>query len=169
MQKLRFIIAFILSFIFIKSSNCQNNDNSRNTNQQYNKIFGTWRLIEFADLDSSSGVWKYRYGKHPRGYFTYTKNFILNINISSEEPLKISNDSAEKYSVNLYDYLWNISCGYFGTYSVDFKNSIITHHVLGGSIPSYINTDQKRPFLLKGDTLIIGDVKTWKRVLVRAD
>lgn len=25
-----------------------------------------------------------------------------------------------------------------------------------------INTDQPRPFILKGDTLIIGDNKTWK-------
>ncbi len=31
----------------------------------------------------------------------------------------------------------------------------------------YTNTDQPRPFILKGDTLIIGDQKTWKRVLER--
>jgi len=28
---------------------------------------------------------------------------------------------------------------------------------------------QERPFILKGDTLILSDNKTWKRVLVKAD
>jgi hypothetical protein len=65
--------------------------------------------------------------------------------------------------------LYNYSFGYFGTYSVDFGKSVITHHVTGGSLPWFINTDQQRPFTLKGDTLIIGDNKTWKRVLVKED
>lgn len=132
-------------------------------------IVGTWQLIEFADLDSATGRWKYPYGKNPKGYFTYTKNNIVNINISAEFPLKISEDSAKKYTINLYEHIWQNSFGYFGTYSVDLKNSVVTHHVKGGCIPYYIDTDQKRVFTLKGDTLIIGDNKTWKRVLVRAD
>ena len=45
----------------------------------------------------------------------------------------------------------------------------LTHHVKGGSLPWYIDTDQPRSFNLKGDTLIIGDSKTWKRVLVKTD
>ena len=132
-------------------------------------IVGTWRLIEFTDLDSTTGKWNYPYGKNPKGYFTYTKNDIVNINISSEFPLKISQDSSKKYTINLYDHIWQNSFGYFGTYSVDLKNSVVTHHVEGGCIPYYIDTDQKRPFTLNGDTLIIGDNRTWKRVLVRAD
>lgn len=134
-----------------------------------NAIAGTWRLIEFANLDSVTGTWKYPYGKNPKGYFTYTKNNIVNINISAEFPLKISEDSSKKYTIHLYDYIWQNSFGYFGTYSVDVTNSVVTHHVQGGCIPYYIDTDQKRQFTLKGDTLIIGDLKTWKRVLVRAD
>ena len=126
-------------------------------------------LIEFTDLDSTTGKWNYPYGKNPKGYFTYTKNDIVNINISSEFPLKISQDSSKKYTINLYDHIWQNSFGYFGTYSVDLKNSVVTHHVEGGCIPYYIDTDQKRPFTLNGDTLIIGDNRTWKRVLVRAD
>jgi hypothetical protein len=132
-------------------------------------IIGTWRLIEYADLDLTTGKWKYLYGKNPKGYFTYTKKNIVNINISSEFPLKISADSSKKYTINLDDHISQNSFGYFGTYSVDSKNSVVTHHVEGGCIPYYIDTDQKRPFTLKGDTLTIGDNKTWKRVLVRAD
>jgi hypothetical protein len=33
-------------------------------------LVGTWRLVEFADLDKD-GKWQYWYGEHPRGYFVY--------------------------------------------------------------------------------------------------
>jgi hypothetical protein len=61
--------------------------------------------------------------------------------------------------------------GYFGTYTIDSLNSIVTHHVKGGSVMNYIGTDQHRQFILKGDTLLIGDptFKIGKRVLVREE
>lgn len=136
---------------------------------QANNLVGTWRLIEFTDLDSLTGKWEHRYGKHPKGYFTYTKNNIVNLNISCETPLIISEDSAKNYSINYYKLINNYSLGYFGTYSVDFKKSVVTHYVKGGSLPWYIDTEQPRPFILKGDTLIIGDNIKWRRTLVRED
>ena len=134
-----------------------------------NILVGTWRLIEFADIDTLTGKWGNRYGKNPRGYFTYTKTNIVNLNISTDAPLKISEDSAKNYSINYLNLTNNYSLGYFGTYTIDWERSIVIHHVKGGSLPWYIDTDQPRPFKLNGDTLIIGDNKTWKRVLVRAD
>lgn len=137
--------------------------------EKNNSIAGTWRLVEFADMDSVTHEWKYRYGKNPRGYFTYTKNGILNLNISSDNPPKISEDSAKHHNINLLDFIDHVALGYFGTYTVDEKNSTVIHHVKGGSILWYIDTDQPRRFHLEGDTLTIGDNKTWRRVLVRAD
>ena len=136
---------------------------------QIEKLIGTWRLIEFSDLDSATSQWTHRYGKNPKGYFTYTKSGIVNLNISAETPLKISEDSAKNYNINLLNWVNHFSLGYFGTYTVDFNKSIVTHHVKGGSLPWYIDTDQPRQFVLKGDTLIIGDSKTWKRILVKTD
>ncbi len=132
-------------------------------------ITGTWRLVEFADLDTATSTWTYPYGRNPKSFFTYTKNGIVNLNISAETPVKISEDSAKNLNINLLDWVYNNSLGYFGTYSVDFNRSIVTHHVTGGALPWYIDTDQERPFILKGDTLTIGDNKTWKRVLIKAD
>jgi len=136
---------------------------------QSNKLVGTWRLVEYSDLDTLTGVWKYKYGKNPKGYFTYTKTFIVSLNITEEKPFKFSMDSAKHLIMNYYDMTQKNSLGYFGTYSVDWEKSIVTHHVNGGSLPWYIDTDQPRPFTIKGDTVIIGDNKTWRRVLVRAD
>ena len=132
-------------------------------------IVATWKLIEITDLDTLSDKWIYRYGKEPKGYFTYTKSGVVNINISSDSPLILSEEASKKYSINLYDYIRTNSFGYFGTYTVDLAKSTVTHHVKGGTIPWYTDTDQPRPFFLKNDTLIISDNKTFKRVLVRVD
>ena len=170
MKRFHFLFLFALTQTF--NSFGQNKKKSSRPNiasTQINKLIGTWRLIEFADLDSGYSTWTYPFGKNPKGYFTYTKNGIVNLNISSETPLKMSKDSAKNYNVNLLNWADNNSLGYFGTYSVDLNKSIVTHHVVGGSLPWYIDTDQRRPFILKNDTLIIGDNKTWKRVLVKED
>lgn len=167
MKKITTIISLLLLHNFIHA---QATGNNKNTGiKKTNPIVGTWRLVEFADLDSITHVWKYRYGKNPRGFFTYTKNGVLNLNISSDNPPKISEDSAKHHNMNLFNFIDNISVGYFGTYTVDEKNSTVIHHVKGGSILWYIDTDQPRKFQLRADTLTIGDNKTWKRVLVRAD
>jgi len=133
-----------------------------------NKLVGTWRLIDFADLDSL-GNWMHPFGEHPRGFVTYTRTHIFNINMSSESQLRVSKKESETYAIILDEFLWRHSFGYFGDYDVDFKKSIVTHKVKGGTIPWFIGTDQPRPFILRGDTLIIGDNKTWRRVLVKAD
>ena len=169
MKKTTAIFLFFLVNSSIYAQTTGSNKHMENKKATTNRLAGTWRLVEFTDLDTLTGKWIYRYGKNPRGYFTYTKTNILNLNISTDTPLKISEDSAKKLNVNLFDNIEYVSFGYFGTYSLDLEKSIVTHHVTGGGIPWYIDTDQPRPFTLKGDTLIISNHKTTKRVLVRVD
>ena len=132
-------------------------------------IVGTWQLIDFADFDSTTNVWVYRYGENPKGYFTYTASGVLNINISNEHPLKISEEESKKRSMNVYDYINTNSFGYFGTYTFEPEKGRVIHHVKGGTIPWYTDTEQPRQIQVKGDTAFIGDNKTTRRVLVRVD
>jgi hypothetical protein len=115
-------------------------------------------------------MWKHPYGDHPKGYFTYTNSGIVNLNISAEKPLVIPPDSEYTKQLTLGTLLDN-AAGYFGTYTIDSTNSMVTHHVKGGSVLEYIGTDQHRQFIIKGDTLLIGDptFKAGKRVLVREE
>ena len=134
------------------------------------KLVGTWRLIEYSDFDTVTRKWVHPYGDHSKGYFTYTNSGIVNLNISAENPLFISEDSAYKQSLTLGKILDNVA-GYFGTYTIDYDQSIVTHHVKGGSVLWYIGTDQHRQFILKEDTLFIGDptFNIGKRVLIREE
>ena len=162
------MLLFVLTFDSIGQTKPQSKSRDKSKTQVQNLV-GTWRLIEFTNIDTLTSIETYPYGKYPKGYFTYTKNNIVNLNISCETPLKITADSAKNFSINYLKLTNNYSVGYFGTYSVDWDKSIVTHHVKGGSLPWYIDTEQKRPFILKGDTLIIGNNKTWRRTLVRED
>lgn len=137
---------------------------------QTNKgIAGTWRLVEFADLDSATNTWMYRYGKNPKGYFIYTAGGLLSINVSHENPIKGSEEDIKKMNVNLYDYNTKNAFAYFGTYTFEPAKGRVMHHVKGGTMPWYTDTDQPRQIRLKGDTAIIGDNKKTRRVLVRVE
>ncbi len=164
MKKILFTTSRLLVAIIILIS-CK----SKNTTKPAKGIVGTWRLVEFADFDSTSKVWVYPFGKNPKGYFTYTPSGVSSLNISNENPLKISEAEAKKYNVNIYEYIQKNALGYFGTYTLETEKGRVIHHVKGGTIPWYIDSEQPRLIQLKGDTAIIGDKKTTRRVLVRVD
>lgn len=141
---------------------------SKNDQNIKNTLTGTWKLIAYADFDTLSRTWKNPYGDHPKGYFTYTNSGIVNINSLAEKPVIVSIDSEYIKPFTLGSILDN-AFGYFGTYSIDSVHSVVTHHVKGGTVINYIGTDQHRQFILKGDTLLIGDptFEVGKRVLIR--
>ena len=171
-KNMKHTILFFLSLILSLSIHGQvkgKKDELAKSEENKKQIVGTWRLIEFSDLDTTSNVWKHRYGRNPKGYISYSKSNVVNINISSEYPLQIPKDSIATYKINPSKFWRTYALGYFGTYSVDNEKMIVTHHVTGGTIPEYIDTDQRRPFTIRADTLTIGDNKTWRRVLVKVD
>ena len=105
-QILTVLIIFVL--VFDEISYGQNNSNMTRANisvTQPNNLAGTWKIIEYKDFDSATGKWIHPYGDHPRGYFTCTNGGIVNLNISSENPLSISKDSAYKHSFTDNDFL----------------------------------------------------------------
>ena len=161
-------LAFLLAVITVAFS-CNSNKTEKKLIKAHTLV-GTWRLIEYSDFDTVNNKWIHPYGNQPKGYFTYTSTGIVNINVSAEKPLDISVDSMYIKSVTLGKVLDN-AFGYFGTYSIDSVNSVVTHHVKGGLEIDYIGTDQYRQFIIKGDTLLIGDptFKIGKRVLIRED
>jgi hypothetical protein len=133
-------------------------------------LIGTWRLVEFADLDKD-GNWQHRFGEHPRGYFVYDTTGHVHIQIMKVPtllPFPEANavdgrpPSAEHALVAYAAYF-----AYFGTYTVDAKKQVVTHHVEGSLAPDFTDSDQPRPFKLEGNRLEIGNGKTWRRVLER--
>lgn len=133
-------------------------------------LIGTWRVVKFADLDKD-GKWQYRFGEHPRGYIVYDATGHVHIQIMKVPPVapfpegNVAEGKAPSAEHALAAYTAYVA--YFGTYTVDEKKHVVTHHVEGSLAPEFTDTDQPRPFKLEGDRLEIGDGKTWRRVLER--
>ncbi|HTO88457.1 MAG TPA: lipocalin-like domain-containing protein [Thermoanaerobaculia bacterium] len=125
-------------------------------------LLGTWRLVSYQDWDAS-GKLSLPYGEHPRGYIVFDATGHVSINVMRMPALPPFTSKDEDVATpGEKQAAYDAYTAYFGTYSVE-PGRFVTH-VEGSPYPSYTNTDQPRPFVLSGDTLILGDEKTWKRV-----
>lgn len=140
-------------------------------------LVGTWRLVSFEDVESGQTV--RRFGDEPLGLFVYTADGHVAIQIANpanpacvapgkkfgpgrKDDLPVPACSPEQMQALLNGYV-----AYWGTYTVDAAAGIVIHHVKSDISNGYAGTDQRRPFHLDGDHLVIGDGKTWSRVLER--
>ena len=136
-----------------------------------NRLVGIWRLIRYADTPKG-GEPIHVFGESPIGQFIFTEDGHMSVHIMHNPPDPkgaVVDPDPEACIPSWY-------CGYFGTYTVDAKGHYWVTHVLGGNIPAYIGTDQKRSFKIVGGQLVIseayisGDTPvTAERVLVRDD
>jgi lipocalin-like protein len=135
------------------------------------QLIGTWRIVVFEDRKDEkdpNSEWTYPYGKNPKGYFVYDETGHVTIQIMrAPPPAKFASGDDKKPTLDEAKAAYEGYVAYFGTYTIDEASHSVIHHVEGSLGPSYIGTDQKRPFELSGDRLIIGDQKTWRRVLER--
>jgi len=135
------------------------------------QLIGTWKIVAFEDRKDEhnpNSEWTYPYGRNPKGCFVYdnTGHVMIQIMKTPPSPPFASGDD-EKSTAEEAKTAFTGYVAYFGTYSVDAAKNVVIHHVEGSLKPSFIGTDQPRPFILAGDHLIIGDDKTWRRVLER--
>jgi quercetin dioxygenase-like cupin family protein len=136
------------------------------------ELLGTWRLVEFWDRDSAKAPKYYRYGEQPTGYFVYDPSGHVSIQIQKGPmPVIVRPERGENWfqSASLEELRMTMESfrAYFGTYSVDLQNAVVIHQVEGDSRALYTGTPQRRRFRLVGDSLIIGNDTTARRVLLR--
>jgi len=140
-------------------------------------LVGTWRLVSFEDFESGQMI--RRFGEKPVGLFVYTADGHVAIQIANPAnpvciapgkkfgPGRKDNLPVPACSPEQLQALLNGYVAYWGTYTVDAAAGVVIHHVKSDISNGYAGTDQRRPFRLDGDRLVIGDGKTWTRVLER--
>jgi hypothetical protein len=136
------------------------------------ELVGTWRLVEFWDRDSAAARKRYTYGEQPTGYFVYDPSGHVSIQIQrGPMPPVIKAERGEEWfrKASREELRTAVESfrAYFGTYSVDPQQSVVVHHVEGDSRGLYTGTQQRRRFRLIGDSLILGNDATARRVLLR--
>jgi hypothetical protein len=124
-------------------------------------------LVTFEDWDSA-GRRTTPYGEHPLGYVRYTPDGRVAVQVARQPQAGPFTAGAEQGTVAEKAAAFDAYIAYFGTYTVDTARHIVVHHVDADINPSYTGTADPRPYRLAGDSLILGDERSWRRVFIRA-
>lgn len=133
-------------------------------------LVGTWKVVRYEDRTGREPV-KFLFGEHPRGLLVYDATGHMSIQIMKVPHPKVAVGDDETITPQEKIALYDAYAAYFGTYSVDARRGVVTHHVEGDLADVFIGTDQERPFQLAGDRLTLTpswtvDGKAWTGIRV---
>jgi hypothetical protein len=117
-------------------------------------IVGTWKVVTYEDRTEGQPV-KYQFGEKPRGLLMYDATGHMSIQLMKVPHPKVAARAEEQVTPQEKIALYDAYTAYFGTYTVDAKRGVVTHHVEGDLADVFIGTDQQRPFEISGDRLIL--------------
>ncbi|HYW51012.1 MAG TPA: lipocalin-like domain-containing protein [Gemmatimonadaceae bacterium] len=129
---------------------------------------GTWRMAAVESRDSASGPWRRPFGDAPSGYVIYGADgsHAMNFTRTPVAPMFAASSDRGATEAELRQ-AYEGYFSWFGRYTVDPARSVIIHRIEGSLWPSWRNTVQERPFVIRGDTMLLGDLVRARRVLVR--
>lgn len=177
MRTLLFSI-FILPFILYsckQSSNKAKNDNE--------PLLGSWRFVEEQELDNNGAVIN-RY-TNVEGLLIYSPDGKMNVQLLYKGTRQriitdtIMNNDGMSSHLGLGFNTWpteqartiiDTYDAYFGDYSIDWKEQVVTHTMTGNLRPEKSGTIYKRRFQLRNDTLFLRDAKPnqyWQVIWVK--
>jgi len=158
-------------------------ETSSKTADDTNPLLGSWRFVEEQELDSNDAV--IDRDTNVDGILIYAPDGKMNVQLLyAGKRQKIMNDTimnndGASMHLGLGSNTWSIEetrtmidtyDAYFGDYSIDWQNKIITHTMSGNLRPEKKGTVYKRRFQLDHDTLLLRDAKPgqyWRVVWVR--
>lgn len=136
----------LMSIGFIGSAFAQ----SSTTDADARKFVGSWRLV----ATTSDGKIRPERGEKPTGIITYLENGWMAAQIQPDRtPIGMvgASPSGEEAKAALYGYT-----AYFGTYTIDAKAKIVTHHRKGNVTPGWEkNADIQRAYVFDGPDRVI--------------
>jgi Lipocalin-like domain len=125
------------------------------------QLIGSWDLASRTTrLDSGQTVTDPTLGEQPSGVLIYdaTGHMAAQLSRKARTVEMLGEDCRQIASVQTAPNTANTILGYdayFGTYTVDTKQSVVTHHVKSALWPGNVGKDIQRAFVLRGDELTI--------------
>ena len=118
-----------------------------------NPFVGAWTLASWESR-SADGEVTLPYDGRPAGQITYTADGRMSaqlMQVGREFPEAEEATGAEMSAAILGGFF-----SYYGDYSVDAEAGVVTHHVEGALLPSWVGSDRPRSFTFDGpDRLIL--------------
>lgn len=115
-------------------------------------IVGTWSFI-VNETTNADGTKVNTYGLHPKGIMMFDAGGNFSLFIANPERPKFASNNRLKGTPEEYQAAMHGTIAYFGKYSVDEKEKIITFQLGASTFPNWDGVTQKRPFTITGDEL----------------
>lgn len=145
------------------------------------RLIGTWKLVAIEERNAAGElVTPLDYGPEPVGLLIYdTTGHMVALAMRRGRP-RLPSDDVHLAPPDLAKAAFVGFNAYCGTYTVDERQGLVTHHVEASLIPNWEGGAQQRRFTLTGDTLILepptiqaaGQARTrrltWQRVPPRS-
>jgi len=155
-----------LFILIVTIQSCQTANQKEENNDKL--LIGSWKFIADQELDNNNQV--KNEDTNVRGLLIYTVDGKMSVQLlwhGSRTSLvndTIMNQDGKSFGVGLGNSSWTLDQSrkiidtydaYFGDYSVDWKNKVVTHTISGNLRPEKEGTSYKRAFQIKGDTLFL--------------
>ena len=107
------------------------------------RLVGTWRIASVDNVrDDGSKV--EAFGPNPKGIVIYTADGHFALWIARSSLPKFASSNRDKGTPEENKAVVEGSIAYFGTYSVNEADKVITAHIEGSTFPNFDGTSQKR-------------------------
>jgi Lipocalin-like domain len=135
------------------------------------RFCGTWSLVSW-EARAADGTVAYPFGKDAQGRLMYDQSGHMMVQLMRRNrPAFASNDPLAGSPAEVKT-AFEDTFSYYGTYEVDDKKGIVTHHLEGCSFPNWTGTDQPRFFEFRDERLhlatppLMTNGKALKHVLI---
>ena len=115
-------------------------------------IVGTWRLFTF-EFRKADGIVIYPFGERARGSIIYTESGRYSAQLMRLDRPKFASGDQMQGTAEEIETNYKGCISYFGTYEINFQDSLIIHHVEGSIFPNMEGRDQERFFELSENRL----------------
>jgi len=132
-------------------------------------LVGKWTMIS-SEGKTHAGKTFHPFGDNPKGCIIYTKDGYMSAHLMRPDRPQLPVDTFREITPDKFFESIKGYFSYFGTYTIQKSENIITHHVEGAMHPNWVGSTQVRTYKFDGDLLILQadlpasvQTVTWKK------
>ncbi len=115
---------------------------------------GTWRLVSFEST-GDDGITQYPYGRDAAGLIMYDARGNMSVQLANMHRPSFASSDQHRGTPEEIKAAFEGYNAYFGTYDVDEKKEIVTHHVKSSLFPNWSGGDNVRYYRFDANRLIL--------------
>ncbi len=114
-------------------------------------LLGAWQLVSWQEI-RPSGTVAYPLGPHAAGRLMYDRSGQMSAQFVRSHRRFASDDWRQAQPGEMAG-AWPDYFGYYGTFHVDPRSSVLVHRIEGSWFPNLVGTEQVRHYHLNGNRL----------------